>query len=107
MNKTALSVLAVILLIAGSVVPVMAQQTQEAQVVPAPAADVQAVEVESAVATPAYEGSLAPIPVLELGAAWSCPYGAPFCSQHDDCDAYCGDPRFGYCSWNGCCSCTG
>lgn len=36
-----------------------------------------------------------------------CPYGAPTCRQHDDCDAYCGDPRFGYCFSNGCCGCSG
>jgi len=107
MKTATLSVLAVILLIAGFVVPVMAQQAQEAQVVPAPAADVQAVEVETAVETPACEGSVLPIPVLQLDAAWHCPYGAPHCWNDDQCDAYCGDPRFGYCFSNGCCGCSG
>lgn len=36
-----------------------------------------------------------------------CPYGAPQCKKHDDCDAYCGDPRFGWCFSNGCCGCSG
>lgn len=39
---------------------------------------------------------------------WSCPFGAPRCSEDDDCDAYCGDPQFGSCnSFTGCCTCTG
>jgi hypothetical protein len=37
-----------------------------------------------------------------------CPYGAPSCNDHDDCDAYCGDPRFGWCFFDtGCCGCSG
>lgn len=36
-----------------------------------------------------------------------CPYGAPRCFNDDNCDAYCGDPRFGYCFSNGCCGCSG
>jgi len=45
--------------------------------------------------------------VLDGTAAW-CPFGAPTCSQHDDCDAYCGDPRFGWCfKSSGCCGCSG
>lgn len=39
---------------------------------------------------------------------WPCPFGAPRCSEDDDCDAYCGDPQFGLCStFTGCCGCTG
>jgi len=29
------------------------------------------------------------------------------CAVHDDCDAYCGDPDFGYCDSRSCCSCLG
>lgn len=36
-----------------------------------------------------------------------CPFGAPRCRKHDDCDAYCGDPRFGWCFSDGCCGCSG
>lgn len=37
-----------------------------------------------------------------------CPYGAPTCKKHDDCDAYCGDPRFGWCFFDThCCGCSG
>lgn len=51
-------------------------------------------------------------PLLDAQPASSCPFGAPTCRRHDDCDAYCGDPRFGYCSQQGhfptgCCTCTG
>jgi len=39
---------------------------------------------------------------------WPCPYGAPHCTQHDDCDKYCGDPQFGWCFFStGCCGCSG
>lgn len=38
---------------------------------------------------------------------WHCPFNAPHCRRHDDCDAYCGDPRFGHCFSNGCCGCSG
>jgi hypothetical protein len=38
---------------------------------------------------------------------WHCPFGAPHCRRHDNCDAYCGDPRFGHCFSNGCCGCSG
>jgi hypothetical protein len=34
-------------------------------------------------------------------------YPSIHCSTHDDCDAFCGDPAFGYCEWNRCCSCLG
>lgn len=46
---------------------------------------------------------LAPIPPPD----WPCPFGAPRCSNHDHCDAYCGDPRFGWCFADGCCGCSG
>jgi len=42
---------------------------------------------------------------LEMG--WDCPFNAPFCTEDDDCDDYCGDPRFGACVFPGCCSCYG
>jgi hypothetical protein len=40
----------------------------------------------------------------------ACPYGGPYCYEHDDCDDWCGSPDFGYCEfqhWSGCCSCLG
>lgn len=55
---------------------------------------------------PAADGAplfLAPIPPPD----WPCPFGAPRCRKHDDCDAYCGDPRFGWCFDDGCCGCSG
>lgn len=36
-----------------------------------------------------------------------CPFGAPHCRRDNDCDAYCGDPRFGHCFSDGCCGCSG
>lgn len=104
MKTTVLSVLAATLLIAGLAAPVHAQ---EAEAIPAPAADVEAVQIDQAVEIPACAGTLAAAPVLELGAAWHCPYGAPHCFKDDHCDSYCGDPRFGYCFSNGCCGCSG
>lgn len=45
--------------------------------------------------------------VLDGSTSWHCPFGAPRCFEDDHCDAYCGDPRFGFCFSNGCCGCTG
>lgn len=54
---------------------------------------------------PAPDANLAPVVPIDM--AWDCPYNAPFCSYDDQCDAYCGDPRFGACVAPGCCSCYG
>lgn len=42
----------------------------------------------------------------QVAAQWGCPFGAPSCYYDDQCDAYCGDPRFGVCSAF-CCVCSG
>lgn len=107
MKRATLFVFAVMILAVGIVGPALSQDAQVVQAAPAPAAGVQAAEVEALAETPACEGSVVPIPVLELGAAWHCPYNAPHCFNDDHCDAYCGDPRFGYCFSNGCCGCSG
>lgn len=69
------------------------------------------------------EDLLAPVPAADPGAAcdtpalldatavW-CPFGAPECQEHDDCDDYCGHPDFGNCERQGffpfgCCVCLG
>lgn len=57
---------------------------------------------------PAASDETAPLFLAPPPPEWSCPFGAPRCSKDDDCDAYCGDPRFGLCSdFTGCCTCTG
>lgn len=43
---------------------------------------------------------------LAIDEASSCPFGAPRCFKDDNCDSYCGDPRFGVCL-NHCCACSG
>lgn len=62
-------------------------------------------------ATPALAGDCAAgaaeVSIFEGAASWHCPFGAPRCFKDDHCDAYCGDPRFGYCFSNGCCGCSG
>jgi len=53
--------------------------------------------------------SLDPATALGLAveaASW-CPFGAPRCFKDDNCDTYCGDPRFGVCLSNNCCACSG
>ncbi|MGD2114281.1 MAG: hypothetical protein PVG07_04455 [Acidobacteriota bacterium] len=105
MKKTSLTVLA---LFTVAVLFALPAQAEDAQTVPAPAVDAQVRQVDTVPAGPgSCDEALVPVPVLEVGSAWDCPFGAPFCSEHDDCDDYCGDPRFGYCEWNGCCSCLG
>lgn len=69
----------------------------------APAVDA-AQEAEDAVC-PAPDANVAPVVPIDM--AWDCPYDAPFCSYDDQCDDYCGDPRFGACVFPGCCSCYG
>lgn len=58
----------------------------------------------------------APVTLEQILGGQSCPAEAAaanwcfpsiYCSVHDDCDAFCGDPAFGYCDSRSCCSCLG
>jgi len=117
--RPALLIFAFALLITSAVIPAVAPASAEtpemasapaAQVLlavedlPTPSVAVDPLLGETCVASP--EAAAVPPPPSY------CPYGAPSCTEHDDCDAYCGSPEFGYCDKlgyfpTGCCQCLG
>lgn len=123
MRKTLL--LAVVLLLTVASLPALAEQAVE-PATPDLAVEAAATDTATATETAAAEAIAAePMFVDEAEQALTldvtesavesakipppwCPFGAPSCWNDDQCDNYCGDPRFGYCFQDThCCGCTG
>ena len=114
MRKTLL--LAIALLLAVASLPALAEQALE-PAAPDLAAETTAAETVAPEAQPLFVDEGEPALTLDVTESavesakipppW-CPFGAPSCWKDDQCDSYCGDPRFGYCFKDThCCGCTG
>jgi hypothetical protein len=97
----ALSVLTVLILIGA---------TAQVSLGDAPRADVAPMVLESVADELAGDECTAleadeAVEVQDLGAAYECPNGIPYCQRASQCTAFCG-PGFESC-FQGCCACTG
>lgn len=115
LSATALCAIALCALTPNALTAVFAAPADVLAGVADPLPSAPAVDGEPAIAEPppvcAEAGVAAatePAPLFQADPIWACPWGAPRCSEHDHCDKYCGDPRFGWCFFDtGCCGCSG